>query len=255
MAQFSWNTYIWASVWAISGVLMTIQSTPKAVLFKIDVHGHVRQPSVSGGGEGASPARAADIPASCGAFSGETLALPKVLPLLWRTWMSDSTLTVLFLLSLHSGISGCWTAGCALRLSFLKHFCIYQCTSGAVGNRHTPSSPSFHQPPHHILQALHKQEPELKQLGAAPSSRSIPSLSIPSCCLSSVFSHFWCQQLSLSAEVSWVLRGLVHSLYIHTPGSFGEVFLIPFPWWCVCPPDACCAPQHLNASGVFYCVS
>lgn len=66
---------------------------------------------------------------------------------------------------------------------------------------------------------------------------------------------FWCRELSLSAEVSWVLGGLIHSLYIHTPGSFQRDVSNPFPWGCVCPSAACCGPQHLAASEVFCCVS
>lgn len=83
--------YIWASAWDIPGVLMTIQSTPTAMLFKDDVH-----VSVSGDRAGASSARAVGLLASWGAFTVENLAVPKILPLLWRTGTSDSTLTIRF---------------------------------------------------------------------------------------------------------------------------------------------------------------
>lgn len=115
--------------------------------------------------------------------------------------------------------------------------------------------PSFRQPPRHILQALHKQEPQLKQLGAVPSSRRILSLSVPSCCLSSlsVFSHFL-----VSVAFSQCRRELdprrFDSLPVHT-----HLWVLwrgvsnPLSMMVCLPPAACCAPQHLDASGVFYC--
>lgn len=69
-----------------------------------------------------------------------------------------------FLLSLHGGISsGCQTVGWALFLYLPKHLC----TSSAARISHAP--PRFPTSLYiHILQALHKQEPELTQLGLSP---------------------------------------------------------------------------------------
>lgn len=72
---------------------------------------------------------------------------------------------------------------------------------------------------------------------------------------------FWCQQLSLSARASWVLGGLIHSLYIHAPGSFWRGVSDPLSMRvclervCFPFPAAGCSPRHLAVSGVFYCVS
>lgn len=118
-----------------------------------------------------------------------------------------------FSLSLHSGISsGCQTAGWALFLYLLKRLC----ASGAVGISHAP----LHLPTSlrmHVLQALHKQEPQLTWLGLPPPAGvSCPFLFLPAVChLFQWLVTLRHQQLSCSADVSWVLGGLIRELYVH----------------------------------------
>lgn len=89
-----------------------------------------------------------------------------------------------FLLSLHSGVSsGCQTAGWALFLYLPKHLC----TSSAARISHAPA----HFPTSlyiHILQALHKQESELTQLGLSPPAAEFFLFPLSSL---SDFSHSW----------------------------------------------------------------
>lgn len=73
MVRFSWNTYIWASVWVISGGFITIQSTPIAVLFKNDVRGRSDGPVWVGAGQ--KPA-----------LPGQLIFLPPEGHLLGRPW-------------------------------------------------------------------------------------------------------------------------------------------------------------------------
>lgn len=170
------------------------------------------------------------------AFAVGKLAVLKTPASVWRTWTRGAILANPF---------GHLLIAVFLQVAKLQaglYLCEHPCASHAVGISHAP----LHLPTglcNHVLQALRKQEPELRRPGLGPASGRVPSCppSAPSCCLFQCSATFWCQQLYCSAEVSWVLPEiLARELYVHAPwvlpkpcfwSAFHEdVFVPPCPY-------------------------
>ena len=105
------------------------------------------------------------------------------------------------------------------------------------------SSSSSYQPLHAHLASFAKARTTANTAGTAPAGGSIPSLTflfLPAVChLSQRLVTLWCQQLSCSADVSWVLRDLIRSCMgaltrsfrssVSNPLSTRAFFPLPLP--------------------------